>query len=111
MASPDASEATAPGITVEVAFALPDKQRIVTLSVPAGTTACEAVRLAGLGALFPEVPAASFEGASLGIFGKLLRNPREHALNAGDRVEVYRPLKVDPKQARAERATRAGRKV
>ncbi|MGQ4878176.1 RnfH family protein [Billgrantia sp. LNSP4103-1] len=95
-------------IEVEVAFALPDRQRIVTLLVPPGTSARQAVALAGLERLFPEVTAAALAEADLGIFGQLLRDPETHQLREGDRVEVYRPLEIDPKEARARRAERAG---
>ncbi len=98
-----------PGVVVEVAFALPERQTIVTLTVPVGTTAREAVRQAGLADHFPECPAATFDSADLGIFGKRLREPEQHVLRAGDRVEVYRPLRIDPKQARAKRAARTAR--
>ncbi|SHF30416.1 hypothetical protein SAMN02745148_02293 [Modicisalibacter ilicicola DSM 19980] len=94
-------------LTVEVAFALPERQKIVTLSVPPGTTARGAVELANLPHYFPEVPATTFTQGELGIFGKLLRDPERHVLQAGDRVEIYRPLLIDPKQARAKRAARA----
>ncbi|MCE8017462.1 RnfH family protein [Halomonas sp. MCCC 1A17488] len=93
-------------LEVEVAFALPERQRIVTLEVPPGTTARQAVALAKLDDLFPEVPPATFAEADLGIFGKRLRDPDDHRLRAGDRVEVYRPLEVDPMEARARRAGR-----
>lgn len=99
----------APELTVEVAFALPERQKIVSLVVPAGTTAREAVRWARLDEHFPELPAESFEDAELGIFGKRLPAPDRHVLRAGDRVEVYRALRIDPKQARVERAARKSR--
>lgn len=93
-------------IRVEVAFALPQQQRIVALEVPMGTTARQAVALAGLETLFPEVPPETFVEADLGIFSQRLRDPEEHRLRDGDRVEVYRPLKIDPKEARLRRAGR-----
>ncbi|QFT86557.1 Persistence and stress-resistance antitoxin PasI [Halomonas sp. THAF12] len=96
-------------LRVEVAFALPQRQRIVELTVPEGTTAREAVARAGLEALFPEVSAETFREADLGIFGKALRDPEARVLEEGDRVEVYRPLELDPKAARAARAARASR--
>ncbi|RTR05516.1 RnfH family protein [Halomonas nitroreducens] len=96
----------APRIRVEVAFALPQRQRIVELTVPEGTTARQAVTLARLEELFPEVAPATFREADLGIFGKALRDPQRQPLREGDRVEVYRPLKIDPKAARAARAAR-----
>ncbi|GEN27769.1 UPF0125 protein [Halovibrio variabilis] len=93
-------------LAVEVAYALPHKQRIVALRVPEGTTARQAVASADLPALFPELPSDTFTQAPLGVFGKALRNPEAHALRDGDRVEVYRPLAVDPKVARLARAKR-----
>lgn len=92
---------------VEVAFALPHKQRLVGLRVDKGTTASEALALADLPSLFPELPVETFSKASLGIFGKALKEPERQILRDGDRVEVYRPLKIDPKVARAERAARS----
>ncbi|MGP9498595.1 RnfH family protein [Halomonas sp. AOP43-D1-4] len=93
-------------LQVEVAFALPAKQRLVALEVPEGTTARQAVALANLPQLFPELPEDTFNKAPLGIFGKALRNPETQTLRTGDRVEVYRPLEIDPKAARLERAKR-----
>ncbi|NVF15594.1 RnfH family protein [Vreelandella maris] len=93
-------------LAVEVAFALPSKQRIVALWVPEGTTARQAVALADLPTLFPDLPDDTFSQAPLGIFGKALRDPDTQLLREGDRVEVYRPLAIDPKVARLERAKR-----
>ena len=86
---------------VEVAYARPDKQEIVPVDVPEGTTALEAVKLSGITALFPEVDPDSND---MGIFGKVVKDPAAHELRDGDRVELYRPLKIDPKQARLNRA-------
>lgn len=96
-------------IDIEVAYALPGEQRIINLSVPGDTTAREAVMLARLEAHFPDCDAATFRDADLGIFGALLKAPEHHVLQAGDRVEVYRPLQIDPKAARVARASRSGR--
>lgn len=92
-------------IRVEVAFARPDRQEIISLIVEEGTTAVEAVDRSGIVAIFPEVDP---ESADMGIFGKVIKNPSAHELREGDRVEVYRPLKIDPKQARLNRAKRKG---
>lgn len=86
---------------VEVAFARPDKQEIIAVQVPEGTTAVEAVKLSGIAAIFPEIDADSTD---MGIFGKVIKNPAKHELRDGDRVELYRPLQIDPKQARLDRA-------
>ncbi|WP_199490930.1 RnfH family protein [Marinobacter vulgaris] len=88
-------------IDVEVAFARPERQEIIRLQVEEGTTAVEAVKRSGITAVFPEIDA---ERDDMGIFGKVIKNPSSHELRDGDRVEVYRPLKIDPKQARLNRA-------
>lgn len=93
-------------LMIEVAFALPHKQRVVAAEVPQGTTARQAVALVDMARLFPEVPSTTFEQAPLGIFGKVLRQPDQETLREGDRVEIYRPLQIDPKAARLERAKR-----
>ncbi|MFG6668703.1 RnfH family protein [Halomonas sp. HNIBRBA4712] len=91
---------------VEVAFATPMRQHLVVVEVTPQTTAREAVALANLPALFPEQPEETFSQAPLGIFGKALREPQRQTLSPGDRIEVYRPLKIDPKAARLARAKR-----
>lgn len=90
---------------VEVAYARPDKQRIISLDVPEGTTVAEAARLSGIVEMFPEIDLAEID---MGIFGKVVKKPDEQALREGDRVELYRPLKIDPKQARLNRAQKKG---
>lgn len=91
-------------ITVEVVYGLPQEQVLLTLAVPAGTTAREAARRSGLAARFPDI---DIERAPLGIFGKLEKDPEARVLQAGERVEIYRPLLIDPKEARRLRAERA----
>ena len=95
-------------IKVEVAYALPQKQRIVALQVPAGTTALDAVLRSGIAQEFPEIDPDS---APMGIFakaldGKSLPLPQDYQLAARDRVEIYRPLLIDPKEARQARAAK-----
>jgi uncharacterized protein len=91
-------------IDIEVAYAAPDDQVIVPLEVPAGTDAAEAVRLSGLLERFPDIDA---DNLSVGVFGVHV-SPRA-LLSQGDRLEIYRPLQVDPKEARRNRAARARR--
>lgn len=96
-------------IAVEVAYALPDKQKIVELLVKPGTTALQAVKQSGIDKEFPEI---DVEAAKMGIFGqalgtKGLKKAHEHELQAGDRVEIYRPLISDPKEVRRKRAEKA----
>lgn len=91
-------------IGVEVAYALPHKQKIISLTVPEGTTVAEAARLSRITEHFPEL---DLDSSSMGIFGKAVPRPDERALNAGERVEIYRALIADPKEVRKQRAARA----
>ncbi len=84
---------------VEVAYARPDRQRLVTVELAAGATARDAVRASGLVDEFPEI---DVERARLGVFGRACAD--DTVLRAGDRVEIYRPLQIDPKEARRRRA-------
>lgn len=90
-------------IRVEVAYALPEKQKILTLQVEAGTTVLAAVQQSGI---VNEFPGLNLDEAKYGIFGKATRTPETDVLREGDRVEIYRPLLIDPKQARANRAAK-----
>ncbi|ASK35227.1 RnfH family protein [Alcanivorax sp. N3-2A] len=91
-------------IGVEVVYALPDRQRLVALRVPPGTTMVEAARLSALDTVFEGLDLTS---APMGVFGKLEAEPATRVLRDGERVEIYRPLEVDPKAARRARARRA----
>ena len=96
-------------ISVEVAYALADHQKIIELLVEAGTTALQAAQESGMDKVFPEIDYAT---AKMGIFGqalgtKGLKKAHEHVLQAGDRVEIYRPLTADPKEVRRRRAEKA----
>lgn len=91
-------------IAVEVAYALPHKQMIVGLTVPEGTTVIEAAKLSGITQHFPEL---DIDACPLGIFGKAVPKPAERVLLPGERVEIYRPLIADPKEARKQRAAKA----
>lgn len=86
-------------IQVEVVFALPEKQTLVTLHLPEGATARDAVDASGLVAAHPEV---DFGSLKLGIWAKLAKP--ETVLRDRDRVEIYRPLIADPKEVRKQRA-------
>lgn len=87
-------------IAVEVAYAGPEGQVVVPLAVPVGTTAWEAVKRAR-----PGLPAGvAPDPARLGVFAKKV--PADRVLEEGDRVELYRPLILDPMEARRRRAAR-----
>ena len=86
-------------IFVEVIYALPEKQELITLDVEQGTTAEQAVKLSGVLENFPEIDLAKNK---LGIFGKAVK--ADEVLRDKDRVEIYRPLIADPKESRRKRA-------
>lgn len=88
-------------IEVEVAYALPDKQKIYTLLVDLGTTVIEAVKQSNVKNDFPDV---DLEQASYGIFGQKIKSADTHVLKSAERVEIYRPLIADPKEIRRRRA-------
>ena len=88
-------------IQVEVAYALPEKQAIIPLQVLPGTTALEAAQRSGIAERFAGL---DLDSARLGIFGKVVA--ADQVLAEGDRVEIYRPLKADPKEVRKARAAR-----
>ncbi|WP_251976051.1 RnfH family protein [Salinicola avicenniae] len=93
--------------TIEVAFATPQCQLLVALPLTPGLDARTAVMRADLASRIEGYDEAFFRQAPLGIFGERLREPERRELLSGERVEVYRPLEIDPKQARRERAAGA----
>jgi putative ubiquitin-RnfH superfamily antitoxin RatB of RatAB toxin-antitoxin module len=86
-------------IDIEVVYALPEKQVVKGINLPKGTTAEQAVKLSGILQQFPEI---DFLQNKLGIYGKLIKPAT--VLHDRDRVEIYRPLRVDPKENRRRRA-------
>lgn len=91
-------------IVVEVAYALPERQAIIPVKVAQGATAYEAAVESGIAEKFPQI---DLESAAMGIWGKAIKDPKTQVLNAGERVEIYRPLLIDPKALRAKRAEKA----
>ena len=93
-----------PSIAIEVVYALAERQKLLRLSVPSGTTVREAALRSGMQQFFPELDLSQ---APLGIFGKAVSKPEERVLEEGERVEIYRPLIADPKEVRKQRAAKA----
>ncbi|MCP9338470.1 RnfH family protein [Stutzerimonas xanthomarina] len=93
-----------PMIAVEVVYALADKQKLLRLAVPQGTSAREAALRSEMDSYFPGLDVAT---SPLGIFGKAVPRPEERTLVEGERVEIYRPLIADPKEVRKQRAAKA----
>lgn len=86
-------------ITVEVVYALPHEQTLLTQQVAAGTTVAGAVEASGILQKYPQIDLAT---SKLGIFGKLVK--ADAVLRDRDRIEIYRPLIADPKEVRRKRA-------
>ncbi len=102
MANPEASA------TISVVLAYSPAAREVrewSLQLPPGSTAAQALLAS---ALFAEFPALSLNKMSVGVWGRSC--PLDQVLQDGDRLEVYRPLRVDPKVARRERFKGQGTK-
>jgi uncharacterized protein len=93
-------EANQQSLNVEVAHATPKKQLVIQLRVPQGTTALEAINLSKI---LDEFPGIKLEKDTIGIFskpldGKARHTPDQCLLQDLDRVEIYRPLLIDPKK-------------
>lgn len=91
-------------IEVVVAYAPGPRQvREIVLRLASGSTLAQALQASGLAGLYPELDLAH---APVGVWGR--KAAREQVLRDQDRVELYRPLRVDPKVARRERFAKQG---
>lgn len=86
-------------ITVEVVFATPKVQALLPVTLAKNATVADALLESGLLRQFPET---SFDSLQAGIWGRPVA--RDQILSDGDRVEFYRPLELDPKEARRQLA-------
>lgn len=91
-------------LRVEVAYAQPSRQALIAVEVEEGTTVHQAIERSGILGRYPEIEIAPDR---VGIFGKLVR--LDTVVRHGDRVEIYRPLIANPKQARRERMKKPGK--
>jgi len=88
-------------LEVEVVYATPQRQARYALRVNSGATLADAIRACGVLEDFPEIDLARNR---VGIHGALAKGAQ--VLRDGDRVEIYRPLSADPKEARRARVKR-----
>lgn len=88
-------------ISVQVVYALAEQQTLITLEVPLGSQVEAVIRQSGVLEQHPEI---DLNTASVGVFALLVG--LDEPVSAGDRIEIYRPLQVDPKAQRRERARR-----
>ncbi|HKI73168.1 MAG TPA: RnfH family protein [Pseudomonadales bacterium] len=91
-------------IRVEVVYGTRDEQALIAVEVAEGSTILEAIDASGI---LERYPAIERENFSVGVFGKIAQPGQ--TLQAGDRVEIYRPLLVDPVDARRQRAKKGVR--
>ncbi len=85
-------------ITVEVAYATPELQRILPIQIEEGSTIQSVIERSGILQLFPDI---NLDKQPVGIFSCLRKLTDK--VQQGDRVEIYRPLIIDPKEARKQR--------
>ncbi len=93
---------TAATISIDVCYALPDAQTIIAVVLPVGATVQQAIDASAILSRHPEIDLARLK---VGIYGKL--KPLDAVLADHDRVEIYRPLIVDPKAARQRRVEKS----
>ena len=91
-------------IKVEIAYALPTEQKIISLNVEEGTSVYDAVARSRIVEIYPSI---NIQSDPMGIFSRVIKDPKNEILRDGDRVEIYRPLIADPKEIRAKRAAEA----
>ena len=88
-------------LLIEVAYAQADEQVVLELKMPDGSNVEQAIAASGIFAQYPET---SLDQNEVGVFGKVC-SKKQH-LKTGDRIEIYRPLICDPKEARRTRASK-----
>lgn len=93
-----------PTVEIEVVYAAVERQALMTVAVPVGTTVRAAVAMSGMGDAFPEL---DLSDCPVGIFGKFITDADTRVVQKGDRIEIYRPLLADPKEIRRLRAAKA----
>ncbi|TDJ35324.1 MAG: RnfH family protein [Gammaproteobacteria bacterium] len=86
-------------IEVEVVYALAERQELLAITMPAGATVAEAIELSGIAGKFPE---QDLSACTLGLWGRLTDS--DHLLQDGDRIEIYRPLLIEPRETRRQLA-------
>lgn len=84
---------------VEIIYALPEQQKLIPLTVSENSTVEQAITQSGILQQYPEL---QLENLLFGIFSN--RAELQQILRPGDRIEIYRELKIDPKEARRLRA-------
>lgn len=89
-------------LSIEVVYGTPERQKILSIHVPHGTTVAEAIELSGMQRYFPEM---NVDKNRVGIWNRSCK--LTDTVKNNDRIEIYRPLIADPKENRRRRAERA----
>lgn len=92
-------------IEIEVVYALPDRQVLLSLPVPENSTIEECINLSGITRSFSEINVSE---AQVGIFSRMEK--LSTIVKAGERIEIYRPLIADPREMRKLRAAKMEKK-
>ncbi|NWC95516.1 MULTISPECIES: RnfH family protein [Pseudomonas] len=95
-----------PLVEIEVVYAAVDRQVLMNLAVAPGSSLRAAVLGSGIAAQFPEL---NLQSCPLGVFGKVVADADVRCVQAGDRIEIYRPLLADPMEIRRLRAAKAAK--
>lgn len=93
-------------VEIEVVYADVDRQVLLAFAVLPGTSLRAAVQASGVAEQFPDLNLAE---CPLGVFGKVIVDAHVRSVQPGDRIEIYRPLLADPKEARRLRAAKAAK--
>ena len=88
-------------MTIEIAYATPELQKIIECDFDLGVSPRDAVRQSGIRQYFADIDPDS---CKLGVFGKSISE--DYDLVDGDRIEIYRPLIADPREVRRQRAAK-----
>ena len=87
------------GASIELTYATAKRQVLLELTVAAGQTVGQVIEESGI---YVEFPNQELETADVGVWGRSVE--RSRAVRDGDRIEIYRPLQMDPRDARRSRA-------
>jgi putative ubiquitin-RnfH superfamily antitoxin RatB of RatAB toxin-antitoxin module len=86
-------------IHAQVVYAEAGRQTRLEILLPEGSTVSDAIRASGIATMIPE---GSIDAGQCGIFARKVTP--DHVVKQGDRIEIYRPLLIDPMDARRRRA-------
>jgi len=91
-------------LNIEVIYATLSQQEPIVIKAASGITAQQAIDLSEITQRHPEILQRQLV---VGVFGEIIHDPANFLLEDGDRIEIYRPLLIDPKEARRQRAAKS----